>query len=202
VNIDLNGRLALIGGSQGVLTSAIRDAMRENGAEIVDVDPTLDASDTAHGEPFVLVLVSKGAEGVPQHDTDFGAERAEFVRTIRQLAPQLKRVVLLFSSAGLVPVKGFAEFSAGQAGLASISRTLAMEFGPEVCVSAVAVGAYDTPGEVRTPRFLSHAAVKRPARLSEIVAAVLFLADPGNAYMTGHTLNVDGGWAAGYARNF
>ena len=55
---------------------------------------------------------------------------------------------------------------------------------------------------MRTPRFLSHTGVKRPAALSEIVAAVLFLADPDNSYMTGHTLNIDGGWAAGYARNF
>ena len=197
MNIDLEGRLALIGGSQGALTSAVRDALRENGAEVVE------ASNAVQGEPFVLVLVSKGAEGVPEHDADFGSERADFVRAIRQLAPRLKRVVLLFSSAGLVPVKGFAEFSAGQAGLASLTRTLGMELGPDVCVNAVAVGAYEAPGEeVQTPRFLSHAALKRPASISEIVAAVLFLADPDNAYMTGHTLNVDGGWAAGYARNF
>ena len=45
-----------------------------------------------------------------------------------------------------------------------------------------------------TPRrLLSHTAVKRPARIDEILAAVLFLADPDNTYMTGHTLNVDGG---------
>ena len=49
---------------------------------------------------------------------------------------------------------------------------------------------------------LSHTALKRPARLDEIVAAVLFLADPENTYTTGHVVNVDGGFAAGYARNF
>src|SRR5262249_24272503 len=157
------------------LTSAIRDALRENGAEIADLDPALDASGTPRGEPFALVLVSKGAEGVPQHDTDFSSERADLLRAIRQRAPQLKRGVLLFSSAGLVPVKGFAEFSAGEAGLASLTRTLGMELGPDVCVNAVAVGAYDVPGEeTGTPRFLSYAALKRPARLNEIAPAVLF----------------------------
>jgi NAD(P)-dependent dehydrogenase (short-subunit alcohol dehydrogenase family) len=114
----------------------------------------------------------------------------------------VKRVVLVFSAAGLVPVKEFAEFSADQAGLASLTRTLAMELGPSVVVNAVSVGAYDAGKYVRTARFLTHTGSKRAARMSEITAAVLFLADPDNGYMTGHVLNVDGGWAVGYARNF
>jgi NAD(P)-dependent dehydrogenase (short-subunit alcohol dehydrogenase family) len=32
--------------------------------------------------------------------------------------------------------------------------------------------------------------------------AALFLADPENTYMNGHVLVVDGGWIAGYAREF
>jgi len=111
-------------------------------------------------------------------------------------------VITVFCAAGLVPIRGLAQFSAGQAGLASLTRTLAMELGPRVCVNGVAVGAYEAEGSVAMPRLLSHAAVKRPASLGEIVAAVLFLADPDNSYMTGHTLAVDGGWSAGYARNF
>ena len=36
----------------------------------------------------------------------------------------------------------------------------------------------------------------------EIAVAALFLADPENSYMNGHILTVDGGWTAGYARDF
>ena len=206
MNIDLDGKIALVGGARGALTSAVGLALADNGAKVVEIDKAntaeIAATGAAQGDPFVLVLVSEGANGLPETDTGFDSERTDFVAAIRQLAPRLKRVVLVFSAAGLVPVKGFADFSADQAGLASLTRTLGMELGPSVVVNAVSVGAYDTGGDVRTARFLTHTGVKRPATLSEITAAMLFLADPDNAYMTGHTLNVDGGWAAGYARSF
>lgn len=207
MNIELDGKLALIGGAAGPLSTAIRQALADNGARVLETDPANAASPSAAikaaSDPFVLVLVSRGADGLPDADADFATERRDFSHEIRRLAPKLKRVVIVFSAAGLVPVKGFAEFSADQAALASLTRSLAMDLGPPVVVNAVCVGAYDAgPADMRTPRFLSHAAVKRPAQLAEIVAAVLFLADPENSYMTGHTLNIDGGWAAGYARNF
>jgi NAD(P)-dependent dehydrogenase (short-subunit alcohol dehydrogenase family) len=202
VNIDLDGKIALVGGAEGALTSALHRALADNGAKVVDIDLAKPDASGNRSEPFVLVLVSEGANGLPETDTGLGNERADFVAAVRHFAPILKRVVLVFSAAGLVPVKGFADFSADQAGLASLTRTLGMELGPSVLVNAVSVGAYEADGEVRTQRFLTHTGVKRAATLDEIVAAVLFLTDPDNAYMTGHTLNVDGGWAIGYARNF
>jgi len=42
----------------------------------------------------------------------------------------------------------------------------------------------------------------RPGEVDEIAVAALFLADPENSYMNGHILTVDGGWTAGYAREF
>lgn len=202
MNVDLDGKTALLGGADGPLTAAIREALAGNGAKVVDIEPANAAGGAVQDDPFVLVLVSQGANGLPKADVGFGDERANFVAAIRQFAPKLKRVVLVFSAAGLVPVKNFADFSADQAGLASMTRTLAMELGPSAVVNAVSVGAYGEGDDIRTARFLTHTGIKRPAVLSEIVAVTLFLADPHNAYMTGHTLNVDGGWAAGYARNF
>ena len=38
--------------------------------------------------------------------------------------------------------------------------------------------------------------------VEEIAQGALFLADPDNTYVTGHILVVDGGWTAGYVRNF
>jgi NAD(P)-dependent dehydrogenase (short-subunit alcohol dehydrogenase family) len=49
---------------------------------------------------------------------------------------------------------------------------------------------------------LDHVALGRPATTDEFAVAALFLADPENTYMTGHMLTVDGGWTAGYTRDF
>ena len=51
-------------------------------------------------------------------------------------------------------------------------------------------------------RMLDHVPLGRPAEVDEIAVAALFLADPENTYMNGHILVVDGGWTAGYARDF
>ena len=69
-------------------------------------------------------------------------------------------------------------------------------------------GVKDTPigatdgDPARGGRLLSHTPLKRPASDDEIASAALFLADPDNSYMTGHILVADGGWTAGYARDF
>jgi NAD(P)-dependent dehydrogenase (short-subunit alcohol dehydrogenase family) len=49
---------------------------------------------------------------------------------------------------------------------------------------------------------LDHVPLGRPATTDEIAVAALFLADPENSYMNGHVLTVDGGWTAGYTRDF
>jgi NAD(P)-dependent dehydrogenase (short-subunit alcohol dehydrogenase family) len=203
VNIELDGKAAILAGADGALASAIADALAANGATVSRLDPATSGPRSGESDaPFVLVFVSRGAGATLEADGDASGDRQAFSQLAKQFAPATKRIVNVFSAAGLVPVKGLPEFSAGQAGIASLTRTLAMEFGPRTFVNAVAVGAYEAGGVLHGPRLLSHTAVKRPARIDEIVAAVLFLADPDNTYMTGHTLTVDGGWAAGYARNF
>lgn len=214
MKVDLDGRLAVLTGSAGPLSAGIAEALTANGATVVrtgsrgGVLRAADLDDVHHasGARFLLVNVSRGAEdptAEEQAEND-GHEARNVVLATRHFAGQAKRVVNVVSAAGLVPIRGAAAFSAEQAGLVALTRTLAMELGPDTVVNAVAVGAFTAAAEeqVQGARLLTHTALRRPGHIGEIAAAVLFLADPENSYMTGHTLNVDGGWAAGYARNF
>ena len=67
----------------------------------------------------------------------------------------------------------------------------------ETDADGITLVTWDMPG-----RSMNVFTVEVMDELEEIIAAVLFAADPDNGYMTGHTLTVDGGWAIGYARDF
>ncbi|MCX7305046.1 MAG: SDR family oxidoreductase [Hyphomicrobiales bacterium] len=113
------------------------------------------------------------------------------------------RIIFLLSAIAGMPMRRYPDFSTETAGLLAGMRTLAMEFGPKVLVNAVGFGLIEdkklVAGDVA---MLSHAPTGRPGTISEAVAAVLFLCDPMNSYTTGQMLVVDGGWSAGYGRNF
>jgi NAD(P)-dependent dehydrogenase (short-subunit alcohol dehydrogenase family) len=49
---------------------------------------------------------------------------------------------------------------------------------------------------------MSHIPLGKPAEVEDIAQAALFLASDAAKYITGHVLVVDGGWTAGYAREW
>jgi citronellol/citronellal dehydrogenase len=97
---------------------------------------------------------------------------------------------------------GMAHMAAARAGLANLGITLSMEWaGSDVRVNAVAPGTILSSGMLHYPREVQELTVAElaestPARLgteSEVSAAIVFLLSPGAAYITGVTLEVDGG---------
>ncbi len=125
------------------------------------------------------------------------------------------RIINIASIAGLVPLRLQCAFVAAKAGVINLTRAMALELGPHgILVNGIAPGStltegtrqlfYGEGGKFRehVQRMLDHIPLGRPATTDEIAVAALFLADPENSYMNGHILTVDGGWTAGYARDF
>jgi pteridine reductase len=95
------------------------------------------------------------------------------------------------------PLKSYVVYSIAKAGLVALTRSLARELAPEVRVNAVAPGPILWPDdesfdELSRQRIISHTLLKREGTPEDIAKAVYFLlADAG--YVTGETINVDGG---------
>ncbi len=125
------------------------------------------------------------------------------------------RIINIASIAGLVPLRLQCAYVAAKAGVVNLTRAMAIELGPHgILVNAIAPGSILTDGTRRlfyaedgsfhahAQRMLDHVPLGRPGLPEEIAVAALFLADPENSYTTGHILTVDGGWTAGYTRDF
>ena len=87
--------------------------------------------------------------------------------------------------------------------IVAMTRALATELGRhEIRVNAIAPGAFPTAAEraqhadlqTYESRILESQALPRRGTLEELAAAVAFLAGPEASFITGQTLNVDGGW--------
>src|SRR5438128_10362793 len=125
------------------------------------------------------------------------------------------RIINIASIAGLVPLRLQCAFVAAKAGVVNLTKAMALELGPRgVLVNGIAPGSTLTDGTRKlfygddglfreaAQRMLDHIPLGRPGTVDEIAVAALFLADPDNSYMNGHILTVDGGWTAGYTRDF
>jgi NAD(P)-dependent dehydrogenase (short-subunit alcohol dehydrogenase family) len=134
-------------------------------------------------------------------------------------APMLKqgagRIINIASVAGLVPLRLQSAFVAAKAAVVNLTRAMSLEFGPQgVLVNGIAPGSiltegtkqlfYGEDGKFRdfANTLLAHVPLGRPGTPKEVAQAALFLAAPESSYVNGHILTVDGGWTAGYMREF
>ncbi len=95
------------------------------------------------------------------------------------------------------PLKNYVVYSVAKAGLVGLTRSLARELAPEVRVNAVAPGPIlwpddETFDELSRQRIISHTPLKREGTPEDIAKAVHFLIAEAT-YVTGETINVDGG---------
>jgi NAD(P)-dependent dehydrogenase (short-subunit alcohol dehydrogenase family) len=194
MEIDLDGAAIALDGDSNLIAEAALAALQANGGRLVE---------GSHAREADILLMScplrPGTAAGDPRSLYADARKAAVTMTERGSG----RIVFLLSATAGMPMRRHPRFSMENASILAGMRTLAMEFGPKVLVNAVGVGAVEDETMVSGDKaMLSHTPVGRAGSIEEAVAAVLFFCDPLNTYTTGQMLGVDGGWMAGYGRNF
>lgn len=186
--IRTHGRLDILVNNAGINTAAHR----------VNIDsfPTEEWERILRVDLTGLFLVSKAA-------------------TRHMIEAKFGRIINIASVMGLVPARLQCAYTAAKAGVVNLTRTMAIELGSQgVLTNCIAPGSilsegtkqlfYGANGQFndRVQAMLAHVPLGRPGQPEEIAHAVLFLAAPESSYLNGAVIPVDGGWIAGYSRDF
>lgn len=108
-------------------------------------------------------------------------------------------VINITSAAARYAQRGFSGYGTAKAALTQMTRLLAQDFAPAVRVNAIAPGPVVTDALARflTPEVRgameSRTPLARLGTVEDIAAAALYLATPASSWMTGKTLELDGG---------
>ena len=152
--------------------------------------PTLDVDETEWNEILETNLT--------------GALRAGQVFGRHMVERRYGRIIHVASLGSFVALYEVAAYSASKAGLASLTRTMAVEWAASgVCVNAIMPGVFRTAlntqlldGTARGQEFLTRTPMKRFGKLEELVGGAVFLASKAASFVTGTILAVDGGFLA------
>jgi 3-oxoacyl-[acyl-carrier protein] reductase len=171
----------------------------------------VDAIVKQHGKLSILVNnagITRDGLAMRMKDEDFDAViqtnlSAAFNLCRAVMRPMMKarfgRIINISSVVGGMGNAGQANYAAAKAGLEGLTRALARELGSRnITVNAVAPGFIDTDmtralTQEQTNAMLGNVPLGRFGQPEEIADPVLFLASPMAAYITGSTLQVNGG---------
>ena len=127
----------------------------------------------------------------------------------RAMTARKRGSIILLSSIRSQSVEpGQSVYAATKAGIVQLTRTAAVEFGPQgVRVNAIAPGVIETPltAQIKANKewydaCAAKSVLGRWGKAEEIVGPAVFLASDASSYVTGTVLFVDGGWLAADGR--
>ncbi len=203
-------------GAQAISASLADHGITGRGACLDVTDPpACEALLSALGTEFGTIAILVNNAGItrdnlalrmkPDEWTDVLQTNLSAVFRLSQqvIRPMMKardgRIINITSVVGASGNPGQANYAAAKAGVVGMSKSLARELGSrQITVNCVAPGFIDTDMTRDLPTAQREALMQQiPAQrlgmAAEVAAAVLFLASPEAAYITGATLHVNGG---------
>jgi len=206
--VDREGAEAVAGAVQDAGGRAL--AVQADVVQPAAVDAAVGALEDAFGP--VLVLVNNAGAGIPGllADSDLADWRrvidtnltGTYIAMRRTVMPMIRarfgRVVNIISAAASRAIPGQSSYAASKAGIESLTRTAAIEVARRgVTVNAVAPGWIDT-GLARDAAIMDVGRIpaRRMGTAEEVARCVAFLVAADSGYITGTTLQVDGGVSA------
>lgn len=221
----MEGAKLVLGDINETGLNATAESLRETGREIVaqmtdvsrveDVERLIALAVERFGR--LDVLVSNAGIGSFGHVTELTPEHWRRVMAVdldsvffgaRAAIPHLAKtrgcIVNTASISGLYGDYGLAAYNTAKAGVANLTRNLAIDHAPDgIRVNAVCPGGVETPMTARLaedPSIMDEyrklVPMARMGQPAEIAAAITFLASEDASYITGHNLVVDGGVTA------
>jgi NAD(P)-dependent dehydrogenase (short-subunit alcohol dehydrogenase family) len=158
-----------------------------NCAAVVKSQPFLAISETDYD--FVVDVNLKGAFNLGRAAVEhFVANKGGNIVNVASVAAQ--------RGGGLV---GGAHYAASKGGVISLTKSIAREYGPQgvranaICPSMTETGMLDGMSEERFQEIVSAIPLRRAGKPRDIAGACLFLASDLSAYITGATIDVNGG---------
>src|SRR3954463_10455805 len=224
---ELEGKTAIVtGGASGIGAATVK-LFESHGATVASLDRTegLDVRDAdavtravnefaaAHGRLDILVNNAGTGDLRPLHTVDdklwhrlIDVNLTGTFNGMRAAIPLMLEagsgaIVNNASVSGMSPTRNEAAYSAAKAAVVSLTKSGALEYGPNIRVNCVSPGhvltaltepTWEHFGDIFDP-IVDSIPLGRVGRAEEIAEVILFLASDRSSYITGQTLGVDGG---------
>ena len=216
--------LAVTGRTQETI-DAVRDQVRSAGGQALSVLADVSRKDSIDSMTETVVrelggvdILVNNAAVYPRRewteiteeewDSVLGTNLKGYFLCARAAYPLMKerghgRIINLTSITFFVGFAFLLDYVSSKGGIIGFTRALAREIGPDgITVNAISPGAFPTDAEKIHPNpeqydqwVLDQQSLKRRGKPEDIGNLAVFLASDASSFITGQTIEIDGGWA-------